>query len=353
MTLTPDNTRRPTTVIDVEEDSVLAISADRPGAKPYNEDLRKRLVRWRDTNGQPSLSTMAKMLDSNPSQLSRYLQGQPLGDVPKLEDAILSMLSRPASSAPQGAIAHTSLVRQVSNAAACAIATRLPCLIYAPPGMGLTTAIQVYADADPLAIVLRPTSGRGGSRFLERSLYARLSTRGGVPKGMDRWDWIVQELTGAGRLIIVDDAWRLTKAGESWLFDLGEAAGCPLLLCDKADRDLADASARATVAAATTSRFLRRHSDFAHRLALCRPGTLDKPETVAVEIAGQIWDRGDVQPMARSLGVIAQGHGHIRALVAQLAIVRDMVSRSANPPTLSQALAKSHLLMHREYSLAG
>ncbi len=102
-------------------------------------------------------------------------------------------------------------------------------LISSEAGLGKTSGVELYVKTHPLAIAITATKWAADASAVEARLFGHTDSRG-WKFSCRRGEWLVQRLAGSNRLMIVDNAHRLTQGGLAFLFDLHDQTKCPVAL---------------------------------------------------------------------------------------------------------------------------
>lgn len=102
-------------------------------------------------------------------------------------------------------------------------------LVHGPAGIGKTVSCRRYAETNPTAALWTATEGRSSRRWAERGLWEALKA-GRKDTRLDVWAAMCARLSGSGRVLIIDNAQRLTAGALRWLMDLHDETGAALAL---------------------------------------------------------------------------------------------------------------------------
>lgn len=111
-----------------------------------------------------------------------------------------------------------------------------------PSGSGKTRAMDWYMVENPTAVRINTATWSHDINSVLGQLFGVVS-KNGYDRRIKRGDWVARQLAGSDKLIVVDDAHKLTRPALQLLFDLHDATQCPLLLVgtpaliDKIDDD--------------------------------------------------------------------------------------------------------------------
>lgn len=194
-------------------------------------DLRGQLQVYKDEQGI-TLKVLAKRIGTNEAAVSRYLEGVPTGDVAKLEAKIkdhLAAASRKRGWAevyfPTEAVETCELVFDIIRESGDIG------LVHGPAGIGKSTACRKYAKEHPTAIFFTAMQGKGSHWNMISTIYNALpAPRSDEDKRLRRVDWVMKKLAESSRLVIIDNAQRVSVSGLRWLNDFNDLTGCPVAL---------------------------------------------------------------------------------------------------------------------------
>lgn len=205
-----------------------------PSTFPCNDVLREKLRAMRDAHGSKwSNSKLAARLGYNVSVVSQYLNddgNKYPGDIATVERKVDDFLRNEARRRASGVETTDSEVAQdLFTALEFCRKTNGVAAIVAESGEGKTRALELYLKGNPTVILFHV---RSWSRDLSSIEGAMLDAAGraGWDNRTKRSLFLVQKLRDTDRLIIVDDAHKLTKPALQYLFDLHDETNCPLAL---------------------------------------------------------------------------------------------------------------------------
>lgn len=189
--------------------------------------LRQRLAAYQEKAGLSQRQIGSKLAVSS-SVVSQWLAGIYPGDVPKLERKVREFLDNEGRRRQAGVetveCAQTIEVRQALEVIR---RTNDVGVIMGEPGVGKTRGIELYRNENPLAILFHVRSWTCD----------KIAMEGAMVEAVEGWDkvtrrsvWLVQKLANSDRLLIVDDAHKLTRPALQWIFDLHDATGIPIAL---------------------------------------------------------------------------------------------------------------------------
>lgn len=176
------------------------------------------------------MPAVGKSIGFSDSTISRWLDGKYGGDVESLEEKLKDMLDRAAvRDIDRPKTVRNSVTREFAAHADRICQSNHFGLIAAASGVGKTTALALYQREHPNCLAATMTTYARDDRALFQELLAQL--------GASKWNqqtalagWVMRELRGSNRLIVVDNAHNLTHRAIGALFDLHDLAGVPVCL---------------------------------------------------------------------------------------------------------------------------
>ncbi len=104
-------------------------------------------------------------------------------------------------------------------------------LVHGPSGIGKSAGVRALAAWDPNAIAIRLVERSGSAAGVARAIAASESWRGLAARSSGTLiEDVMHRLEHSGRLLIVDEAHRLSGSGYEFMRDLADVAGIPILL---------------------------------------------------------------------------------------------------------------------------
>jgi DNA transposition AAA+ family ATPase len=210
-----------------KEDEITITSFD-----PIRDMLRRHL----DETGK-SQSEVAKSIGLSSAALSGFIRGTYAGDMNLVSDKVINYLNREdkRQAAPQEpTFVETSIAHEAETAAEFTHTHRVIGLVYGDAGVGKTLALQEYAEKHPDVIFLRARVDLKSARAIVSELMDKL---GKQDFGSQRIEvtTVIQALKDSGRMIIIDEAQRLSYSAIETLRDIHDEAKVGLLLAGNKD----------------------------------------------------------------------------------------------------------------------
>lgn len=294
-----------------------------------------------------SLGAFASELAYSKSQLSRYLNGRFEGDVDKLESLARQALDNAklrASVKQKVPTFPTQATRQIANYCATLIRKPQVGLVTGDAGWGKSSGIFEYLKSHPgtLFVVLDRCSGCGVTAIIN-ALCKQIDMRGWKPSKELKGAYVVRKLSESKRLLIIDNAHRLSPRGREWVCDFHDATLSPVLLVgnkhvlpafEKEDTQSSRIGLYGEVSLLKGERTKDREVE------------LQKAVEQFLEV---VWPEQKSALFDLAMKV-ARGPGHLRSLWHQLSLAQHFVEQH---PTMSavQAFTVAHTRLVRSYRL--
>lgn len=185
------------------------------------------------TDSTKDLDTLAKRMGTSQTYLFRYLRGDFRGDLAKFESRIQSFL---AGDEGERAEANATIISQdfiiagMNSFLRQVKAHGFVGIGHGPAGRGKTFATKLYAaQHSTTTIYLHVSVWQAGRHDITRAI-ARAMQLTRPAKGQTLDEALVAKLAGSDRLIIIDNAHRLTEGARRWLADFWDIAQVPIAL---------------------------------------------------------------------------------------------------------------------------
>lgn len=304
-----------------------------PSTPPANPELYKKFQDWLLTRGHSMTNAqIARLLGANATQVSRYRNQKFEGDIERFESALLDFLKSDKSSRH---VEHTyfdcDVSRNIHSILNLIRSTGDIGLIHSPAGRGKTAACQLYAQQNPTSIYIFVTTWCNTPKKINQHLFRSISSQR-WPGNTDLMSWVAEQMTGSRRLIILDNAQRLTNSCRHWLFDFADVTGCSIAFVGNPEILTA----------------IKKNDQHYSRIGIVREPKGKDAAVVARKLIQMHCPEGeeDLPPLAVK---VLKGPGHCRALVKQLLLTREIIMGGLTDPT--EAFRAAHTQLVREYDL--
>lgn len=319
---------------------------DKPKKKiityPCDEALRARLREMRDPTKEISNNILAQALGVNAAVISQYLNNDGCvysGDVKRLELKLDDWLRNYARRRASGVnTIQCEIADEIRKAVEYIRKTNDVGEIIAASGEGKTRALELIIAGMPTAMLYHVRSWNRDLGSIESAMFDAVGSSGYNHK-QKRAIFIVNKLRGSNRLLIVDDAHKLTRPALQWLFDLQEETQIPVALVGT--YDLADKLEDDSQRSSRTGLYWPIASKSAE-------GNRKLIEHMVRELAPAA--NGQIEQLCDLAEQVAIEHGHFRSVHKQLKIAAELMETSKFK-TWPDAFRAAHSLLVRKYKL--
>jgi len=309
--------------------------------------LRNKLAEQRELPGW-SNNVIARKLGINVAIISQYLNDDGCvypGDIPKLERGINDLLENESRRRASGIETTSSdMATQIRDAFEFIRKTNDIGVVLAESGDGKSRGIDFYVKGDkdgngshPTAIHYRTFTWSKGVESVESEMFdvaGKKNYDGKTKRVLNT----VKNLRGSDRLIIVDDAHKLTRMALQWWFDFYEATQCP-------------------IAFVGTFELLDRLEDDAQRFSrvglhyeiTSEDGKIDR-DLIRHLIRQIVPNLGELEEVTDLCEQVAKEHGHYRSVHKQLKVAVEIKGQKNRLP-FAEAFKSAHTMLIRNYKL--
>jgi DNA transposition AAA+ family ATPase len=299
-------------------------------AKAYDADLRAALSAYKAeqhlTNAQ-----LARQIGVGETRVSKYLNGSPDGDVARLEQNARDVLAAaPARRGVAESLFETDASIEVATVCELIRKTNDIGLIHGPAGAGKTSGIDRYCASSPATIRVTLSRWDAGPAGLEASICDRLE----APRSRRerRSAWMLRTLTGSNRLLILDNAHRLTRGALAWLFDFWDATRLPIAMVGNPE----------------VLTLIEENDQHFSRIGVVATVQVAEPESFAREML-RLHCPANERELLKLATAVAAERGHGRALLKHLLLVPEFMAVAGGDARRAFKLAHTRLV--NAYSL--
>lgn len=285
-----------------------------PEAAPAEPTLRGRLADTMEKLGLTQAKAAGKLGISS-AQLNQYLLGKYLGDVPRLERKVAEFLGN-EERRRQAGVETIACEQTLAIKAALELIrkTNDVGVVLAESGEGKTRAIEHYRIENPLCVLFHVRSWCNDKHGVEGALFTAVG-KDGYDNRTSRSLWMIKKMKGSDRLLIVDDAHKLTRPALQWVFDFHDETGIPVALIGTfalEDKLADDAQRFRRVGYRHELRPEQPAELIAHLVRTLAPGAVNgeaaKLEELCGQLVGQRGHFGDCHKQLKLAAEIKSGH---------------------------------------------
>ncbi len=301
-----------------------------PATRPMPPTLLDRLASFKRENSL-SDDRLGKLLGCAGSQVNRALNDKFVGDldafVARAEDLLKS---DPARRRTKEQYRWNGFARALRDNLDLIRRTGDVGLLYSPAGKGKTCAIALYLSENPLAVHVSLAKWSGGADGLTRALFRHVESRGwrgNTSKG----DFLADRFRGSNRLVVVDNAHRLTRGARHWVFDFHDDTGCPIALVG--NPEILDE--------------IRKNDQQFSRVGFRKEIRGESATADSEMMVEMFWPEARGK-LGRLPVQVIRKRGHLRALKKQLLLAKELLPKCDSP---LEAFRMAHTQLVRDYLL--
>ena len=273
---------------------------------------------------------LSKRIAMSDGVLSSWMKGSYPGDVMEVEGKI-----RAAIALRRATNGNTKLVKTATVDGIVAFLGRMSRLaaasvLYGPHGCGKTAGVIQFIAESPTAIYIELAKWNGNVQGVERALMAHFSMAEFQKSNLCRGDFFRRKLSGTQRMILVDDAERLTPAAKTWLLDMQKLTNGSMVFVCATERDKGGKSLLSPAFATTDARTIEALHYF-----YPVEHTAADAQLVTSQIIGAQFP--ELAPFAETLGAVTFQRS-IGTSVAIATLAHDLVKNSKRTRTLPDSL---------------
>lgn len=321
------------------------------GGKTPDPLLQDELAAYRQRHDDLSDKELGARLGFSATYVFRYFKNDFQGDLVKFEAAIRELLRQDVvrDSAIQTVQPFSTLATRQLDKYFTAISRKPQIgIIYGDAGVGKTSGISLYREDNNLALHVDVNRVNGtGPHALVYSLWNQLDSRGfekwrKSTGGGKRGTFIMRALRGSNRLLILDNAHRLSAAGRQWICDFHDFTGCPVALVG--NKEILDDWKT------NDQQFSR--CGFMDEVKLIKRTGADKESTLRDAVATflqHVWPEAAKDLFDLAL-FVASKHGYLRALWHQISQAQYLIENKATTDPVA-AFRSAHAQLVRNYQL--
>ena len=311
-----------------------------PGKYPTDPALIAALVALRNDQGLTNkrLAALLGIQGVSETFLSKYINDNLDREVPQFEaiamDIVRSVRERMSFAS---SIYQTSVVRKMGNVLHLIRKTGDFAVLTSKAGNGKTSAVHHFAAENPSSVCINLNATTREAGKVEGLVFRTTDHR--EWKGQtSRFDFLVNRFKGTGRLLIVDNAQRLTMSGRQWVFDFADEADCPVALVG--NPEMIDA--------------IRSNDQQFSRIGIHGNYELEDAElpAAAMHVARQCSDDVTAEAISDLVAFIASKDGRLRSVKKTVILAQQLRAESSklrDDPRAAVRAAHSRLI--RDYTL--
>jgi len=208
-------------------------------------------------------------------------------------------------------------------------------LLVGPAGEGKTCGAKLFAAANPGTIYLELASYQRSDAKVAAALFDKLERRNDWKGNSSRAEFIIAQLRGSHRVIIVDEAHLLDASGRQFFFNLNRDTGCAVVLIG--NPEILDK--------------IRRNDQHFSRIGVKGEPSLTEKElpAVSLKVAEQFSSPQFAAEISDLVAFIASKPGRLRAVRKAVILAFELAAKNNTEPR--KALREAHRNLVRDYAL--
>lgn len=287
---------------------------------------------------------LAKKLNCNSAYVQGYISGDFPGDIESFEKKLREFFDNEARRVASGITTiDCADAKQIKVAFEFIRKTNDIGGVVGNSGEGKTRGIEHYVSNNPLTVVYKTAVWSADKNSVEATMFESIGANG-WNRLIKRAAHMVNVMRGSDRLIVVDDAHKLTRPALQWFFDFHDATQCPVALVGTFE--LVD------TLEADPQRFSR--VGFFHEIRnLDGNGRLIVDRDLIRYLVNQFAPNAgkDLEQLLDLCEQVASEHGHYRSVHKQLKLTSEIKKGAGNDLTWIGAFRAAHLKLIRKYKL--
>jgi DNA transposition AAA+ family ATPase len=179
-----------------------------------------------------SRKQLAHEVGPSPSVISEFLAGHYGGrceEIARDLNGWLEIDARRRRDQVQRGFVWTAVAKEMMSYARKCMSLRSIGLVYGYTGMGKTITAQAIAAEFRSSVYVLVGDDDTGVRGIRDAIFEAVTSNKRAKRNREQLS-IAEFLTGSGRLILIDQAHKLTKQAMGYVFDLHDRTRCPMLL---------------------------------------------------------------------------------------------------------------------------
>jgi len=207
----------------------MSTNKTKAAVKAATPDIRIALETFLSDNNLTQKAISAK-LGCSESLVSQYVADKPVGDLVAFEDNVLDMLAAESRKhqikcsffptyAAEQCFTLFDMIRAANDVG----------IVSSPAGFGKSEISRQYAKINKTCIRVEIPEWKSNRFGIEKMIYASFDTRKQKSKD-NKCEFLERRLLNSDRLIIIDNAQRVSLSGLRWVMDFNDATNTPFAL---------------------------------------------------------------------------------------------------------------------------
>lgn len=300
-----------------------------------DRQLAEELLQFRQSQGITN-AELGRRLGVSPTFISEYINDRLQRDPGNFDDRarnILTALKARLEDATN--LFETSVTKNIAGRIDMARRTQDLTLIVGPAGEGKSCGAKLFAKENPSTIYAELSSFHRTDSRIAGVIFKKLERRADWKGKETRAEFLVEQLKGSHRVIIIDEAHMLEASGRQFLFNLNRDTGCAVVLIGNPE---------------ILDKIRRNDQHFSRVGVKGEPSLTDKElPAVSLKVAQQFSTPEFAEDISDLVAFVASKPGRLRAVRKNVILAYELAQKNGTDPRRS--FREAHKNLVRDYSL--
>jgi len=300
-----------------------------------NRQLAQDLLDFRQSQGITN-SELGRRLGESATFISKYLNDSldrdPREFAARARNTLTALKARLEDATN---LFETSVTRNIAGRIDMARRTQDVMLLVGAAGEGKSCGAKLFARHNPGTIYAELSSFHRSDTRVSGLLFKHLERRNDWKGKETRAEFIIEQLRGSHRVVIIDEAHMLEASGRQFLFNLNRDTGCAVVLVGNPE---------------ILDKIRRNDQHFSRVGVKGEPALTDKelPE-VSLKVASQFSTPEFAEQISDLVAFIASRPGRLRSVRKAVILAYELAQKNGTEPR--KALREAHRNLVRDYAL--
>lgn len=300
-----------------------------------DRQLAEELLQFRQSQGITN-AELGRRLGVSATFISEYindrLQRDPGNFVERARNILTALKARLEDATN---LFETTVTKNIAGRIDMARRTQDLTLIVGPAGEGKSCGAKLFAKENPSTIYAELSSFHRTDSRVAGVIFKKLERRADWKGKETRAEFIIEQLKGSHRVIIIDEAHMLEASGRQFLFNLNRDTGCAVVLIGNPE---------------ILDKIRRNDQHFSRVGVKGEPSLTDKElPSVALKVAQQFSNPEFAEEISDLVAFVASKPGRLRAVRKNVILAYELAQKNGTDPRRS--FREAHKNLVRDYSL--
>jgi DNA transposition AAA+ family ATPase len=300
-----------------------------------DRQLAEELLQFRQSQGITN-AELGRRLGVSQTFISEYindrLQRDPGNFVERARNILTALKARLEDATN---LFETSVTKNIAGRIDMARRTQDLALLVGPAGEGKSCGAKLFAKENPSTIYAELSSFHRTDSRIAGVIFKKLERRADWKGKETRAEFLVEQLKGSHRVIIIDEAHMLEASGRQFLFNLNRDTGCAVVLIGNPE---------------ILDKIRRNDQHFSRVGVKGEPSLTDKEiPAVSLKVAQQFSTPEFAEEISDLVAFVASKPGRLRAVRKNVILAYELAQKNGTDPRRS--FREAHKNLVRDYSL--